>query len=69
VGDRLIELVSTSISAQTPAIKTSANGREKGPSSSRTSSRPSLASKVSSVALKTAMDPSAPPPLIILIQH
>ena len=39
--------------------------KRKGPSVSRTSSIQRLAGKVSSVSLKVAIDPSAPPPLYL----
>ena len=50
---------------KSPALKTSACLRRKGPTASRTSSIPVLAWKVNSVALNVAIDPSAPPPLRI----
>jgi len=48
---------------KSPAETTSACLRRNGPRASRTSSIPVLAWKVNSVSLKTAIEPSAPPPL------
>lgn len=49
---------------KSPGVRTLECFWRNGPTASRTSSMPVLAWKVSSVSLKVAIEPSAPPPLL-----